>query len=1181
MHAPPPYMQGHPYGSAQPPMPTGPIPAELGVRQREWDMQRDANSERDKKRPRAANNPNAMPFTPSMNVNLNMASAGNNNNTSNITNNTDINTSRNDQSKNNNAINSGNGVDNMNNRLNHNNNNNSGNNMVGNNVAGNNSATGNVQFAPQMQGKGPPPNFQPVHSMHQPPGMPFHNHPNMGAPHPGMSMPPHAYPPYMTKGPPFTRPGMQVPPGMGPAGSGAPAPPAGSSGSIGMPDRGGRGSKNVSTDDPHGSGNLSRASGKNGPGNREPESFKEFLAKQPDSISPQDAKESYDRYVREFPKTNGNSKSLNTSDKKPNTFFESHKDEEWFKERYDPDYVHSRCSRVRKECQDRARDFHKLWKLGGSAVCAPDISAKSLGKEAPVIQVENPDYILETKEDLKKEDVPSETGKEVKKEAEDEQGEEPVQSNDSTPTNVEKAASSTPEKVKAEKDGAGEEAALQKIKGENDESIESEKADPKDAETEEPKNTKNEIKKDEEGTEQDEGKKEEEGKVKTLEERDEGGKERNPSKTPDDKKQDLKGLRGKGRRFKGKKMLSLVLPLKREHEKNTIFLRGIPINLKRDDLASVLAHGRRGDLELDLRRVKIGDINPHRHLQRFAWAVYADEDSASRALGLVRGVRVRSRRTKSCSGGPIGDERGGIIDSTSEYTIDCMLNLERKKKYSHGRVLPEVFGTADRMKIDVEQSVEVMRFLDNLRQIDSDCNVLTDEFIAGLPDDASRLNHIVTYLRETHYYCYYSGNEFLEDATSMPPQELRPVVSEERKMSDTDMRMAKRVDDRTKWVLERDYDRPRSDSDRAEEARKKAVDDWISANTVNEGENRYRCSLPPHKLFKAPEFVHKHLKSKHGDKMRQIMNEVAQKIYRANFENDPSKDEVISIYNEGAMNNDRGSGGRSGPRGNGNHGSNGNANGGMNGGMGMGPGMGSANGMMGMGPNSGNSSGGSFTAPPSGLNPMGGPVRPGMPVGMFNPATAYMGLGMQPMPMMMMPQAGFSYPNSMPFGRGMGGPSMGGPPPSAHGHTHGPPPHMQNMGGKGDMWQRPGNMGANMGGMKDGFGPPQMGRQGGGGGMGGNNNNGGGGGRGGGLRDPKGSGGEGGGGGLRGNNSQGSYHGGRRGGGGQGGRRGGGRSDRDGGEPLDPRAMGPRRNYTDLDAPAKGPSFDLVRYDDV
>lgn len=1213
MSAPPPYMHAPFAPSNQPPM-----PAALGVRPREWDAPIDPNSDRDKKRPR--------PDIPGMNVGpFNPNGPGNNNGA-------DLSTT--------NGSNADTGEKDMRNNSNNNSNNT---NLTQMHSMNNPNVT---SFPPHMQ-KGPHANFPP--HMHQPPpGLQYPNRPNMAGPHPGMPMPPQgrpAYPPYMThKVPPFNRHGLQIPT-MAPQSAQSGAPPGPGAQMLetsnirpGVSVPGER--NNYDDKSNNSSGGMTNNDGSSGgksATNREPESFKEFLGKQPDSISPQEAKKLYDRYVRDFNRQNNiSSKSTqnnvnnnnggngkNRSNKKsPDSFFDAHKDEEWFKERYDPDYVLARCFRIQKECQDRARDYYKLWRLGGSDICAPDISSHSLGCEPPVVRVEDPDYIVEDEEaDEKSKDNNSESNEAdanaVKKKTEEAK---------------EETASTGNDGIKGEKNeqqGKKENKELhQEGSKKSVDENEQDSAQPADKDKEMIKNeektsiVKEELKDEKEETKEhkDEEKK---GELEMKNEEKQSVKKELGNDVPNNSAENKSRSKGSDKAVKdkgndkprGKKMISLVLPLRREHEKNTIFLRGIPINLKREDLTAVLAHGRKGDKELHLRRVKIGDINPNRHLQRFAWAVYADEESASRALSIVRGVRVKSRRTKTSNGDSLdSEERVRDSDATSEYTIDCMLNLERKKKYSHGRILPEVFGTVDRMEIDVRQSCKIMRFLDKERKIDPQCNPLTDEKIESLENDPRRLDHIVTYLRETHYYCYYSGNEFLEDATSMPPQELRPVLSDKkRSMVDTDMRMAKRVDERTRWLLERDYDRPRSNSDSAEKARKDAVNAWLKANTINEGEGRYRCNLPPNKLFKAPEFVHKHLKSKHVDKMREVVDEATEKVYRSNFEKDTSKDEVISIYNEGAQSNERSNNnsgsGRSGLR----TGNNGGNNGVGPNLMGGNSGLRNGNGMMGIGggPN-GNAGGGGFGGGPpgpGGINPALGGVRPAMPVGMFNPATAYMNMGMQPMPMMMMPQAaGFSYPNSMPFGRGMGGPGMGGPPPTPHGsHGHGHPhahpgPHPQRMpeigGPKDDMWGRPppgggpGHPGMPMGGpgMKDGFAPHMRMGPGVGGGNNGVSGGGGGGVSGGnnvGLRDMGPGGGDGSSGGMRGNGMQGGgpgpYHsggsGGRRGGGGGSGglRRGGGR----GGEPLDPRAMGPRRNYTDLDAPAKGPSFDIVRYDDV
>lgn len=1009
-----------PYGGpGEPPPPPHTMPGSLGVRTRDWDAaSRDGMvSERDKKRPRPGN-PSGIPPPPPSSYPPNAMMHGAYNPTQ-------------------------------------------------------TQPHGPIGYQPPhipfhgVQNKNPPANYAPIH---QPP-MPFQNRPNIAAPHGPMPMahptagagvpsqPP--YPSqYPSKGhPPFNR----QPPGIHPSLSQdrIQAPPSVKDGSA-VPNPNMQGDRAGS----------SQASP------NEPESFKEFLARQPDAISPLDAKELYDQYVRDFAK------------KRPSTFFDLHKHEEWFRERYDPDYVLARCSRIQKECQDRAGDYKKLWDLGGSALCAPDISSASRGSDAPPLE----EFNRKEDFDIKEQEKPSPDSSLAKNEPEEVKSEEKDTSK----------AEGHQEDKDDKKQMQGEESGVEgKVEKDEDEVPKEKEINAKEEYVEET------IMEDEEGVMNEDS----ELKKEDIQSQDENKLKDDEALDEDKALNDDEALKD-NEDNEAKKMSNLVLPLRREHEKHTIFLRGIPINLKREDLTAILAHGEHGDMNLELRRVKIGDINPTRQLQRFAWAVYADEESAARALTVVRGVAVKSTRKK-----PANSDNGELSneekDPSCEYVIDCMLNLERKKKYSQGRILPEVFGTTERMKVDVEQSVDIMRFLDTLRKIDPSMNPLTDEFIASLPSDGRRLDHILTYLRETHYYCYYSGNEFLEDATSMPPQELRPLLKDDKLKPDTDMRMAKRVDERTKWVLERDYDRPRSNSDNAEKARREAVEAWLNANTVNEGEGRYRCNLPPNKLFKAPEFVHKHLKSRHADRMKEVSDKAYEDVYRANFENDPSKDEVISIYNEGA-----GAGPDRGPP---------------------------SRGARGSAVPPTNAREGNFGG---NVNSMNGQVRPAMPVGMFNPATAYMGLGMQPMPMMMMPQTGFSYPNSMAFGRGMNAPSMGprmGPPPDmGRGRgMHGPHVGKDDMGGGGPMWRRgggPGGRGEPF--EKDG----RNGRF-----------------HEGGLRDNAG---------LRGPPP---HRGGRRGGGS---RRGGHRFESHG-EPLDPRAMGPRRNYTDLDAPAKGPSFDIVRYDDI
>lgn len=841
-----------------------------------------------------------------------------------------------------------------------------------------------------------------------------------------------------------------------------------------------------------------------------PDTFKQFLRRQPDArVTPQ-TKQAYEAYIRELTTRN------------PNAFFDLHKHEEWFKERYDPDYVLSRCKRVQKECQDRAKEYIKLWRQGGSAVCAPDISApprhlryhQGATDRASVDDMELPARPVDAA-------VSADTVEPRAEESDVGKPEDAMQSADAIKSETREVEMEDKHvgKEEGEDEGVEEKGADGQVKEEGEEG---EFREPNEQEHLVDPAPKEEGVIEEGAIEEDtEGPKKEGEENKVAEEEKE-------IQAPVKKEETANAIHeeGKGDEHTGmteeaqdsakNSNTSLVLPLRREHQEHTIFMRGLPINVSRDDLTAVLANGPNGDEDLQLRRMKIGDINPNRSLQRFAWVVYADEDAASHALAKVKGVMVKTNRTLPERSAPAGESSDDDIeypfvndkDPSNEYVIDCMLNLERKKKYNQGRVLPEAFGTPERMVMDVDQSVKIMRFLDNLRKVEEECNPLTDEFLAGLPSDGQRLDHTVTYLREVHYYCYYSGNEFLEDATSMPPQEVRPTLRDGKAREESDKRMIKRVDERTRWVLDRDYDRPRSNSDHAETAKQACIQKWYDDHTVNESEGRYRCKLPPNKLFKAPEFVHKHLKAKHGDRLKEVVKKTVEDVYRANYENDASKADVVEIYNDGIVTSAGAAGGGSG-RGRG---------GGGGGGSGV---MRDSFGVGGM-----------------------GQVRPAMPI--FNPAAAaYMGMGMQPMPMMMMQPSGFSYPNTMNFGRGMNGAAVGGR--MGGGEMGGNGGLLGNSGGK-DMWRRPGGRG-------------ESGRE---------------------FRD----------GGYHEGHHRGGHHhhhghghrGGRRGGSRRGGRGGGGgdggRFDNVG-DALDPRAMGPRRNYTDLDAPAKGPSFDIVRYDDI
>lgn len=53
-----------------------------------------------------------------------------------------------------------------------------------------------------------------------------------------------------------------------------------------------------------------------------------------------------------------------------------------------------------------------------------------------------------------------------------------------------------------------------------------------------------------------------------------------------------------------------------------------------------------------------------------------------------------------------------------------------------------------------------------------------------------------------------------------------------------------------------------------------ATDSFIESNTVKESPNRFRCKLPPNKLFKSEKFVRKHIRSKQKKALAQVVDKV-------------------------------------------------------------------------------------------------------------------------------------------------------------------------------------------------------------------------------------------------------------------------------------------------------------------
>lgn len=343
---------------------------------------------------------------------------------------------------------------------------------------------------------------------------------------------------------------------------------------------------------------------------------------------------------------------------------------------------------------------------------------------------------------------------------------------------------------------------------------------------------------------------------------------------------------------KGKSGDGDCLPSRRRYRRDTVFLRNVPPDVGREALTAVLRFGARGAEDLGLVRLKIGEMSAKLHHPRTAWAVFRDEKAARHACAVLQGVVVRATRRR-------GEEQAaGLMD----YKMCCQLNEDRRKRLSPPRLMPYIFGTADRMNHDFKGSLNVMRFLDRLRNVDPKDNPLTFAFLNSLDCDDRRLDHVLTYLVEVHAYCYYNGVEFLEDVCRTRESTLRPRVNRFKHLTAEDVEAATRVDEKTAEILRRKYDQPRHGARHADFETSRCVREWVRAHAVGVC-GGYECDLVTgngrRRLFENLDSLRDFMVFEFRDAYREIVDRVVDDGFRKNFDYDPGQWETIAAYNAG------------------------------------------------------------------------------------------------------------------------------------------------------------------------------------------------------------------------------------------------------------------------------------------
>lgn len=226
--------------------------------------------------------------------------------------------------------------------------------------------------------------------------------------------------------------------------------------------------------------------------------------------------------------------------------------------------------------------------------------------------------------------------------------------------------------------------------------------------------------------------------------------------------------------------------------------------------------------------------------------------------------------------------------------------LERKQR-TLIRQLPPCASNPAQMQSDLELSIRLSANLDReIKQNDSapaslELLLSDEDLVPSSATSKQRLDLAVEYLRQVHSVCFYSGKRYLDmgdclhsgggnfvrvpgtptgaDNTSTP---WTPLVKELFQQLSEGSRREKveRLVSATAKATERSY---------------KATNSFIESNTAKEGTNRFRCKLPPNKLFKSEKFVRKHILNKQKIALAKVVDKAIEPILLDSFLLDPDR----------------------------------------------------------------------------------------------------------------------------------------------------------------------------------------------------------------------------------------------------------------------------------------------------
>jgi len=509
-------------------------------------------------------------------------------------------------------------------------------------------------------------------------------------------------------------------------------------------------------------------------------SFKAWVMKQDDNINEDDACKNFKLYKAEFKK------------KQMQEFFVTHKDEEWFRDKYHPDASDERNGQFKEAVKARFDAWNKLASIEG---IFDDQILDDTKEERTIKLLENAVMLMEGA------------------------SEEDVKLINSAPP-AKSTEKSNADTSKSEGEGEDDDKKRDKFSRHNDDASDDEKSGKEDSKDD----SKEEAKKDED---------EEDGEVN-----------------------DPNDILEKKRNEALKRITTTY---------SSIFMRSLPPTISRQDISNMC---KKFD---GFIRVAFSHPQDERFNRR-CWVTFNNNVNIKDICWNLNNIRLKDVELNPVVNRDL-QRRARPMSSLSNHNVimyqDLKYLVKIIKKYDQKFDLYE--GEATNSLID--QAEKYME--DNAAPTEDKA---AEEIVLNYDKTLAKLvDTLILYLRLVHSVDYYNNAEYRNEdempnrcgiihVRGEPPS--NPIMPFE--MHDYLKKFAEKVDALIQDSGSIDEDEMKSLGQKVEEAE---VKKFIEVNTQQLAAEKYLCPLSG-KKFKGPEFVKKHIMTKHGDKVDAVKKEV-------------------------------------------------------------------------------------------------------------------------------------------------------------------------------------------------------------------------------------------------------------------------------------------------------------------